>query len=93
MRKLGRMSLVAVTLFALAGSAGAQQVTSQNAAPEVRQTAPVLATESSARVGISRAKSEAALVAAEQPSDNTVKWAIIIGVAVVAALLIVALAD
>lgn len=56
---------------------------------------PVLATEAAARSGIARAevRTDARAAVAAQPSENTVRWAIIIGVAVLAALLIVALAD
>lgn len=55
---------------------------------------PVLATESAARAGVARAevRTEARATAA-QPSDNTMRWGIILLIALAAAVLIVALAD
>jgi hypothetical protein len=57
--------------------------------------AKVLVTDEAARVGLERAKSpeNASASAAQITTDPTMRWVIIIGIAVVAALLIVALAD
>lgn len=57
--------------------------------------ATVLVTDEAARVGVERVKSSenASSSAAQITTDPTMRWVIIIGIAVVAALLIVALAD
>jgi hypothetical protein len=57
--------------------------------------APVLATESAARTGVARTevRTDARAAAAAQPSDNTMRWGIILLIALAAAVLIVALAD
>jgi hypothetical protein len=57
--------------------------------------AKVLVTDEAARVGVERTKSSenASTAAAQITTDPTMRWVIIIGIAVVAALLIVALAD
>jgi hypothetical protein len=57
--------------------------------------AKVLVSDEAARVGVERTKSSenAAAPAAQITTDPTMRWVIIIGIAVVAALLIVALAD
>jgi hypothetical protein len=64
-------------------------------APASATEAKVLVTDQAAQVGIQRAKSSEAASAsgAQITTDPTMKWVIIIGVAVLAALLIVALAD
>ncbi|CAN5141962.1 hypothetical protein BH23GEM2_BH23GEM2_06000 [soil metagenome] len=55
----------------------------------------MLVTDEAARVGVERTKSSenASASAAQITTDPTMRWVIIIGIAVVAALLIVALAD
>lgn len=57
--------------------------------------AKLLVTDEAARVGVERTKSSenASTSAAQITTDPTMRWVIIIGIAVVAALLIVALAD
>ena len=61
----------------------------------VQTVSPVLATESAARAGVARTdvRTEARTSAAAQPSDNTMRWGIILLIALAAAVLIVALAD
>lgn len=91
--------LVAAAVFVFVPRLSAQSLRPETQPSAVTRDAskpaPALATESAARVGVSRVRTSAtaSAAAAAQPSDNTVKWAIIIGAAVLAALLIVALAD
>lgn len=99
-RPLRRLIMAAVVVCSLAGqplsAQAARPETALNAVPqEAAKPAPALATEAAARRGVARERAPATVsaTAVAQPSENTVKWAIIIGVAVLAALLIVALAD
>lgn len=99
MRKHTRASLIAVAAFALLASPVAAQSAREGSPPaEVKrdgaQVTHVLATEAAARLGISRAESRAEAKGSEmQAQSETMKWLIILGVAAVAALLIVTLAD
>ena len=102
MKRHMRASLVAIAAFSLMSAPLAAQ-----SAPAAREGSPpaavqtdgakatqVLATEAAARLGISR--SEAAVDAnapAMQQQSQTMKWIIILGVAVLAAILIMAVAD
>lgn len=94
---LSRLSMTAAVVVSLAGAPLAAQGKPQAQQPVVTREAPAsaLVREASARLGVSRtevAANEKTAAAAQQQSE-TMKWAIIIGVAVLAALLIVALAD
>lgn len=99
MKRHMRASLVALAAFSLMGSPLAAQSARAGSPPaEVKADGAtatrVLATEAAARLGISR--SEAAVDAkapAMQQQSETMKWIIILGVAVLAALLIMAVAD
>jgi hypothetical protein len=99
MKRHMRASLVAVAAFSLMGSPLAAQSAREGSPPaEVRtdgaQATQVLATEAAARLGISRAEAAAnAKAPAMQQQSETMKWIIILGVAVLAALLIIAVAD
>lgn len=93
------LSLVATAVVCLAGQPLAAQGTQQTteisaAARDVSPAAPALATEAAARVGVTRAKADAnAPAAAQMTTDPTMKWVLIIGIAALAVLLIVTLAD
>jgi hypothetical protein len=93
------LSLVSAAVFCLAAqplsAQGTQQTTEIGAAArDVAPTAPALATEAAARVGVTRAKADAnAPAAAQMTTDPTMKWVLIIGIAALAVLLIVTLAD
>ena len=109
MRRITRylvLSLAGAAIFSLAAeSLPAQSATPADNSALVREAVPpapptaaeakVLVTDQAAQVGIQRAKSSenASASGAQITSDPTMKWVIIIGVAVLAALLIVALAD
>jgi hypothetical protein len=61
---------------------------------DAAQATQVLATEAASRLGISRAEAAAdAKAPAMQQQSETMKWIIILGVAVLAAILIMAVAD
>lgn len=103
------LSLAGAAIFSLAtGELSAQTSTPVQAAfvhdavppapvsaPPAAAEAKVLVTDEAARVGVERTKSSenASASAAQITTDPTMRWVIIIGIAVVAALLIVALAD
>lgn len=100
------LSLAGAAIFsAAAESLPAQSATPADNAALVREAVPpapataaeakVLVTDQAAQVGIQRVKSNenASASAAQITTDPTMRWIIIIGIAVVAALLIVALAD
>ena len=99
MKRHMRASLVAMAAFSLMGSPLAAQSAREGSPPaEVKtdgaKATQILATETAARLGISR--SEAAVDAkapAMQQQSETMKWIIILGVAVLAAILIMAVAD
>jgi len=109
MRRITRylvLSLAGAAIFSLAAeSLPAQSATPADNPALVREAVPpapataaeakVLVTDQAAQVGIQRVKSNesASASAAQITTDPTMRWIIIIGVAVVAALLIVALAD
>ena len=93
------VSLVAAVVLTMSASPVAAQSATETPPPaEVKvdgaQATQVLATEAAARLGVSRVESKEALKAsgAEQQSE-TMKWIIILGVAVLAAILIMAVAD
>lgn len=99
MKKHTRASLIAVAAFTLLASPLAAQSAREGSPPaEVKrdgaQVTHVLATEAAARLGVSRVESKEMVnaAAAEQQSE-TMKWIIILGVAVLAAVLIMAVAD
>lgn len=98
MKRHMRASLIAVAAFSLMGSPLAAQSAREGSPPaEVRnngaKATQVLATEAAARLGISRAEAAAnANAAAMQQQSETMKWLIILGVAVLAAVLIMAVA-
>lgn len=99
MKRHMRASLIAVAAFSLIGSPLAAQSARQGSPPaEVKrdgaQATQVLATEAAARLGVSRAEAAADVKApAMQQQSETMKWIIILGVAVLAAILIMAVAD
>ena len=99
MKRHIRASLIAVAAFSLVGSPLAAQSAREGSPPaEVKrdgaQATQILATEAAARLGVSRAKEAAdAKAPAMQQQSETMKWIIILGVAVLAALLIMAVAD
>lgn len=99
MKRHIRASLIAVAAFSLMGSPLAAQSARAGSPPaEVKrdgaQATQILATEAAARLGVSRAKEAAdAKAPAMQQQSETMKWIIILGVAVLAALLIMAVAD
>jgi len=109
MKRISRylvLSLAGAAIFSIAAETLPAQSSTQVDNPAlVREAAPpapataaeakVLVTDQAAQVGIQRAKSteNASASAAQITTDPTMKWVIIIGVAVLAALLIVALAD
>ena len=100
MKKHMRASLIAVAAFSLAGSPLAAQSALQGSTSPVAvkqdgaRATQVLATEGAARLGISRAEAAAdAKAPAMQQQSETMKWIIILGVAVLAAILIMAVAD
>jgi len=94
-----RASLIAVAAFSLIGSPLAAQSARQGSPPadvkrDGAQATQVLATDAAARLGISRSEASAAAKApAMQSQGETMRWIIIIGVAVLAALLIMAIAN
>lgn len=98
MKRHIRASLIAVAAFSLVSSPLAAQSAREGSPPaEVRrdgaQATQVLATEAAARLGISRAEAAVdAKAPAMQQHSETVKWLIILGVAVLAAILIMAVA-
>ena len=99
MKRHMRASLIAVAAFSLMGSPLAAQSAREGSPPaEVRtdgaKATQVLATEAAARLGISRAEAAAnAKAPAAMQQSETMKWIIILGVAVLAAILIMAVAD
>lgn len=94
-----RASLIAVAAFSLVASPLAAQSARDGSPPaEVKldgaKATQILATDAAARLGISRSEASATAKApALQQQSETTKWIIILGVAVVAALLILAVAD
>lgn len=99
MKRHIRASLVAVAAFSLLGSPLAAQSARNGTPPaEVKvdgaRATQVLATEAASRLGISRSEAAAdAKAPAMQAQSETMKWIIILGVAVLAAVLIMAVAD
>ncbi|MCR4338846.1 MAG: hypothetical protein NUW01_03050 [Gemmatimonadaceae bacterium] len=99
MKRQMRVSLIAVAAFTLVASPLAAQSAREGSPPaEVRndgaKVTQVLATEAAARLGISRAEAAAdAKAPAMQQQSETMKWIIILGVAVLAAILIMAVAN
>ena len=98
MKRHTRASLIAVAVFSLVASPLAAQSARQGSPPaEVKrdgaQVTQVLATEAAARLGVSRSESKAPLTAPAMQQSETMKWIIILGVAVLAAILIMAVAD
>lgn len=99
MKRQMRASLIAVAAFTLMASPLAGQSAREGSPPaEVRndgaKATQVLATDAAARLGISRTEAAAdAKAPAMQQQSETMKWIIILGVAVLAALLIMAVAD
>jgi hypothetical protein len=93
------LSLVAAAVLCLAGQPLAAQGTQQTteisaAARDASPVTPALATEAAARVGVTRAKADAnAPAAAQMTTDPTMRWVLIIGIAALAVVLILALAD
>ena len=98
MKRHTRASLIALAAFSLIGSPLAAQSARAGSPPaEVKrdgaQATQILATEAAARLGISRSEASAELKApAMQQRSETMKWLIILGVAVLAAVLIMAVA-
>ncbi len=99
MKRHMRASLIAVAAFSLIGSPLAAQSARQGSPPadvkrDGAQATQVLATEAAARLGVSRAEAAAdAKAPAMQQQSETMKWIIILGVAVLAAILIMAVAN
>ena len=99
MKRHIRASLIAVAAFSLMGSPLAAQSAREGSPPaEVKrdgaQATQILAKDAAARLGISRAEAAVdAKAPAMQQQSETMKWIIILGVAVLAALLIMAVAD
>lgn len=99
MKRHMRASLIAVAAFSLIGSPLAAQSARQGSPPadvkrDGAQATQILATEAAARLGVSRAEAAAdAKAPAMQQQSETMKWIIILGVAVLAAILIMAVAN
>ena len=99
MKRHIRASLIAVAAFSLLGSPLAAQSAREGSPPaEVKrdgaQATHILATDAAARLGVSRAREAAdAKAPAMQQQSETMKWLIVLGVAVLAALLIMAVAN
>ncbi len=99
MKRHIRASLIAVAAFSLIGSPLAAQSAREGSPPAAVKTdgakaTQVLATDAAARLGISRAEAAAdGNAAAAMQQTETMKWIIILGVAVLAALLIMAVAN
>ena len=99
MKRHTRASLIAVAAFSLVGSPLAAQSAHEVSPPadvkrDGAQATQVLATEAAARLGVSRAEAAAdAKAPAMQQQSETMKWIIILGVAVLAAILIMAVAN
>ena len=94
-----RASLIAVAAFTLVASPLAAQ-SARNGSPPAEakidgaKATQVLTTEAAARLGISQAEATVdAKAPAMQQQSETMKWIIILGVAVLAAILIMAVAD
>lgn len=98
MKRHMRASLITVAAFSLMGSPLAAQSAREGSPPaEVRndgaKATQVLTTEAAARLGISRTEAAANMKAPAMQQSETMKWVIILGVAVLAAILIMAVAD
>ena len=98
MKRHTRTSLIALAAFSLIGSPLAAQSAREGSPPaEVKrdgaQTTQILATEAAARLGISRSEAAADAKAPVMQQGETMKWIIILGVAVLAAILIMAVAN
>ena len=98
MKRQMRASLIAVAAFTLMASPLAAQSARAGSPPaEVRndgaKATQVLTTEAAARLGISRTEAAANTKAPAMQQSETMKWVIILGVAVLAAILIMAVAD
>lgn len=99
MKRQMRATLIAVAAFTLVASPVAAQSAREGSPPapvrvDGAKATHVLATEAAARLGISRSEASAdAKAPAMQQRSETMKWIIILGVAVLAAVLIMAVAD
>ena len=99
MKRHTRASLIALAAFSLIGSPLAAQSAREGSPPaEVKRdgakATQILATDAAARLGVSRAEAAAdAKAPAMQQQSETMKWIIILGVAVLAAILIMAVAN
>ncbi len=99
MKRHTRASLIALAAFSLIGSPLAAQSAREGSPPaEVKrdgaQATQILATDAASRLGINRGEASADLKApAMQQQSETTKWLIILGVAVLAAVLIMAVAN
>lgn len=99
MKRHMRVSLIAVAALSLAGSPLAAQSGRQGSPPaEVKrdgaQATQILATETAARLGVSRSEARAeANAPAMQTQGQTVRWIVIVSVIVLAAIVLIAIAD
>ena len=99
MKRHMRASLVAIAAFSLMSAPLAAQSAREGSPPaEVKtvgaKVTQVLATEAAARLGVSRSTAAVdAKAPAMQQQSETMKWIIILGVAVLAAVLIMAVAN
>lgn len=99
MKKHARASLIAVAALSLAGSPLAAQAAREGSPPaEVKrdgtQATQVLATEAAARLGVTRAEAKAdAKAAPMQTQAETMRWIVVIGVIVLAAIVLLAVAN
>lgn len=99
MKRHIRASLIAVAAFSLVGLPLAAQSAREGSPPadvkrDGAQATQILATEAAARLGVSRAEAAVdAKAPAMQQQSQTMRWIIILGVAVLAALLIMAVAN
>ncbi len=99
MKRHMRVSLIAVAALSLAGSPLAAQSARQGTPPtEVRrdgaQATQILATDAAARLGVSRSEARAeASAPAMQTQGQMVRWIVIFSVIVLAAVVLIAVAN
>lgn len=99
MKRHMRASLIAVAALSLAGSPLAAQSARQGSPPaevarDGAKATQILATESAARLGISRAEAKAEVNAAAMQSEGQmVRWIVIGAVVLLAVVVVLAVAD
>lgn len=99
MKRHMRVSLIAIAALSLAGSPLAAQSARQGSPPagvkrDGAQATQILATETAARLGVSRSKARAeANAPAMQTQGQAVRWIVIVGVILLAAIVLLAVAN